>query len=670
MAIDGEVNYAVRADTSGFEGPLNKANGLVGGLGKAFAGIGAAIAAATAAVAGIGKAVSAAAEVESLGVSMEVLTGSMERGKQLMQDIRQLGAATPYDFGGLAEGAKVMLQYGVATEKIIPTLRMLGDIAGGDKNKLGALTNVFGQIASTGRLTGGDLLQLINAGFNPLLEISRKTGESVATLKERMEKGQISFEEVADAMRSATSAGGQFFGMMEKQSKTTMGLLSTLGDAINEVFVTLGQPVNDALKPLLTEAISIVERIGMGLEAAINLGRSAIEKGRFGDLMAMSMKIAGAELLNGIAHAVQFAGNAIYRVVGMSFRQVTRMFDGSLTDIATKFAEGLGSVLKGTFLVVAGNLKSQLIKVAQSVAEFFDGGLGAAMQRLGAKLLAGFEWAVDGLKALLAKIPGVAEALGLEDFSASSLEDLTKKALAAVGEGAKWLVNTSGEEMVAEGERLWTEGLGKLGESLKDRADVYSGDLQDAIDGIMNFVPKDLINVDALRNNLSQLLQSVDPANYRQFLAALTGAGAPIAAAAEQAAQAIAKPAKEAAKEDEKGRKRIKLYGLEESEQRRQARMSDADKAKAAAGGVMSLMANAPSRLLDRAAEAAGQSQTATAAAAGAVAAASQTAPAMTPPPRRGAPAADPRRSTEATLIEVLREIAANTAPMRQIAAA
>ena len=83
-------------------------------------------------------------------------------------------------------------------------------------------------MTASGRLMGQDLLQMINAGFNPLSEISRKTGKSIGVLKEEMEKGKISAEMVTQAFYSATQAGGQFHGMTEKMGQTAAGKWSTL----------------------------------------------------------------------------------------------------------------------------------------------------------------------------------------------------------------------------------------------------------------------------------------------------------------------------------------------------------------------------------------------------------------------------------------------------------
>src|SRR5690606_21925173 len=133
---------------------------------------------------------------------------------------RDFAATTPFSFPDLQSAARTMLAFGVASDQVLPSLRMLGDVAGGDAEKLRLLSLAFGQIASAGRLTGQDLLQLINAGFNPLQEISEATGMSMSDLRDEMAKGNITFEMVVAAFQRATGEGGRFHGMMERMSQT------------------------------------------------------------------------------------------------------------------------------------------------------------------------------------------------------------------------------------------------------------------------------------------------------------------------------------------------------------------------------------------------------------------------------------------------------------------
>lgn len=189
----------------------------------------------------------AAMSMESLTAQFTTMTGSAERANSVIQEISEFAAKTPFTKMGLADAGKTLMAFGLQSEKVVPTLKMLGDVAGADQNKLNSLALVFGQIQSTGRLMGQDLLQLINQGFNPLTEISKRTGMSVKDLKEAMEKGAISADMVTLAFKSATSEGGLFFGNLEAQSQTLQGRLSTLKDN----FVTALQNMAEAFLPLL-----------------------------------------------------------------------------------------------------------------------------------------------------------------------------------------------------------------------------------------------------------------------------------------------------------------------------------------------------------------------------------------------------------------------------------
>ena len=111
-----------------------------------------------------------------------------------------------------------------------------------------------------GRLAGGDLLQLINVGFNPLNVIAEKTGESMSELRDRMSKGKVGFSEVRDAFQTATSAGGQFYQMNEKQSRTLLGLYSTMQDGISAALLTIGNQIAETfdLKSAISSTTELV----------------------------------------------------------------------------------------------------------------------------------------------------------------------------------------------------------------------------------------------------------------------------------------------------------------------------------------------------------------------------------------------------------------------------
>ena len=196
----------------------------------------------------------AAMTMEGLNAQFTVMTGSAERAKGVIDEIAAFAAKTPFDKLGLSNAAKTLMAFGMSADSVVPTLKMLGDVAGSDQNKLNSLALVFGQIQSAGKLTGGDLLQLINQGFNPLTIISQKTGIAVAELKDQMSKGAITADMVTAAFRAATSEGGLFFGNLEAQSQTLAGKLSTLKDN----FVTALQNMAEAFLPLLKAGTDVL----------------------------------------------------------------------------------------------------------------------------------------------------------------------------------------------------------------------------------------------------------------------------------------------------------------------------------------------------------------------------------------------------------------------------
>ena len=108
---------------------------------------------------------------------------------------------------------------------------------------------------------------MIDAGWNPLIDICDQTGESMEDVQKRMAAGSISAEELTQAVNHATDAGGKFAGGMVAASKTVAGLTSTLQDNVNAMLGELMQPVSDAmLSTLLPTAIDAVDQLTTSFE--------------------------------------------------------------------------------------------------------------------------------------------------------------------------------------------------------------------------------------------------------------------------------------------------------------------------------------------------------------------------------------------------------------------
>ncbi|MGL6123957.1 MAG: tape measure protein [Shewanella sp.] len=207
------------------------------------------------------KASSLAREFEQTRISFEVMIGSVKNGRSLLDETITMANKTPFTSADIQGNAKTLLGFGVAARKVIPTLKMLGDISGGNADRFRLLSLAYAQTQAAGRLMGQDLLQMVNSGFNPLQIISEKTGKSIGELKKAMENGAISAKMVEAAFKAATSEGGKFFGMMDRQSETFEGRMSTMKDKWGIWLTQIGSKINEKLAPYLDKAIEIIDRL-------------------------------------------------------------------------------------------------------------------------------------------------------------------------------------------------------------------------------------------------------------------------------------------------------------------------------------------------------------------------------------------------------------------------
>lgn len=206
----------------------------------------------------VGAMIATNAEFEDFNTQFKVMLGSAEEAKKFLTVMEDFAKRTPFEMSDLAKASSTLLAFGVNADKIMPTLRLIGDVSLGNKAKFDSLSLAFAQVQSTGRLMGMDLLQMVNQGFNPLQVISEKTGRSMADLKKDMEAGAISAQMVEDAFRIATSEGGRFFNGMEEGSKTFNGLMSTMRDAVSIIMREYGAPLFDAAKKGLIKVIDYI----------------------------------------------------------------------------------------------------------------------------------------------------------------------------------------------------------------------------------------------------------------------------------------------------------------------------------------------------------------------------------------------------------------------------
>lgn len=221
-------------------------------------------------------------EFQAADTAIQTLLGSKEKADVLMKQVREYAKISPLEFSDVTKATQMMLGFNIEAEKVPRYLQAIGDVSMGDTQRFSSLTLAFSQMSAAGKLMGQDLNQMINAGFNPLQQISEKTGKSIATLKEEMSKGAISAEMVQQAFIDATSAGGKFYNMSENASKTINGQLSMMQDAMDAAFNELGQKSEGVIMDGIQMTTSLIEnyetvgKVLVGLVTTYGAYRTAV----------------------------------------------------------------------------------------------------------------------------------------------------------------------------------------------------------------------------------------------------------------------------------------------------------------------------------------------------------------------------------------------------------
>ena len=201
------------------------------------------------------------AQIESYTTDFEVMMGDAESAARKVEELKKMGAKTPFELGDLASATKTLLAFNVSADDSTGVLQQLGDISLGNVQKLESLTRAYGKMNASQKVTLEDINMMIDAGFNPLLLVAENTGETMEEVYDRISKGGVAFEEITGAINQATSEGGQFYQGMDKASQTTQGLISTLKDAAQSKIGELFSNISEKIKELLPNVISFIENI-------------------------------------------------------------------------------------------------------------------------------------------------------------------------------------------------------------------------------------------------------------------------------------------------------------------------------------------------------------------------------------------------------------------------
>lgn len=373
----GSVKIRIDGDSRGFESTLKGVTEKTkAGLADVKAGIDMASAAISKFAEVAKKGIDYNAQIEQLQTSFEVMTGSAEKAEETVKRLRVMGAETPFETADLASVTQLLMQYGFTADDALEKMSMLGDIAQGNKEAMVSIATGYAQMSSAGKVNLQDIKQMINGGFNPLQEISERTGESMESLYDRISKGTLQINEITDSMKYATSEGGKFYQSMEKQSQTLSGQLSTLTDNVNELLGSITRGMSDDLAGSFLPAVN--EMIGQ-LQNAMETGGTDALINTATDMIPDLLDMLSGKLETGISALSKWAPKgveALMKAVPSSIKastsaipQITSaLFDvasvvitdliGMLPELVPMLAEGVydmfASVFTGILKMVAG----------------------------------------------------------------------------------------------------------------------------------------------------------------------------------------------------------------------------------------------------------------------------------------------------------------------------
>jgi len=201
------------------------------------------------------------AELETQRKSLEVLTGSLEKTNEIISELQQFSAVTPFTSSELIDQTKRLKAFGFETEELVDTTRRLSEVAGATGADLQGIATAFGQIRAKGKLQQEENLQLLERGVDITTELKRITGLQGDAFEKAQRQGKIGADLVNQALINLTNEGGKFFGGATKQADTLNGQVSTLVDNIEKLAVVIGEFLSPALKTALTEANKVLSSI-------------------------------------------------------------------------------------------------------------------------------------------------------------------------------------------------------------------------------------------------------------------------------------------------------------------------------------------------------------------------------------------------------------------------
>ena len=210
------------------------------------------------------------ASLETSITSWTTLLGTQEQAKQMMDDITNYVASTPFSKVGVDEMAKQLSNAGFAGEDLFNQLTKFGNMGsafGIQEDSLKEMVRQYSQVQMAQVAYTEDLNILQDRGIPIYKGLAEVMGVTVAEVKKMAGEGKITADIYNEAINSIAS---NTEGAMEAQSKTFSGLMSTLQDVTSNIVTKIVEPLFNKVNELLNIAMPILD----SFNSKLNEGQS------------------------------------------------------------------------------------------------------------------------------------------------------------------------------------------------------------------------------------------------------------------------------------------------------------------------------------------------------------------------------------------------------------
>lgn len=211
---------------------------------------------------------------EKLKVAFDTIIGDAAKSKKLMEELQELSVKTPYTTSEITGSAQALLS-NFKPDQITEQIRRLGDVASGVNKPLKQILDNYSQVMTLGKAQAEELRQFGEAGVPIYDELAKMIGVNKSEIADLGSKGLITSKMITQAFKNMTDEGGKFYNMMDAQSKTLQGQVSTVVDSFEVVAKNIFDAVNPALKTMLGLVVESGTKAAQSVQVYDDIGRAA-----------------------------------------------------------------------------------------------------------------------------------------------------------------------------------------------------------------------------------------------------------------------------------------------------------------------------------------------------------------------------------------------------------